>query len=346
MARHAQARFVLAFGASQKDQKTQLTDTNLPQTLQLANPEFIAAGASQSAAITSDGELFIWGLVQQTSAEPLLVLRRETNSPIVSSPCLVLPHSKLVAVDDNTALVVTQQGTIVSLTDTTRPYSSLTDVTAVISRFNVQIVFAHDQYYVFSESGDAVPRRLTNGETPQAAAICSLGYSILSNDSKLYTFPYDSSDFLTADVVSVAASNDRFVILKSNGRVYEMFANGARRQVGGIDGNPIRLFAGGAHFGCITFEGHCWMWGCGNRGQLGNGRFTVAFTPAKVLVKDGLCVVDGAAGEEHTLLLAAKEEAFIPKLPDGMREDPYMAMVRMASALPGAFIASELDSKF
>jgi hypothetical protein len=57
-------------------------------------------------------------------------------------------------------------------------------------------------------------------------------------------------------------------------------------------------------------------------------------------------VIDGAAGEDHTLLLAVKDQAFVPQLPEAMRANQYMKMVRMNAALPGAFVASEFDSKF
>jgi alpha-tubulin suppressor-like RCC1 family protein len=148
------------------------------------------------------------------------------------------------------------------------------------------------------------------------------------------------------DVVSAAASADRYAILRPDGRVYEILGNGSRRHITGIEGNPIRVFAGGAHFGCVTLEGECWMWGCGNRGQLGNGRFTVAFTPSKVILKDGFCVIDGVAGEEHTMLMTVKDDDFVPVLPDRMKSNEYLRMVRLANALPGAFVASELDAKF
>jgi hypothetical protein len=70
------------------------------------------------------------------------------------------------------------------LTNIARPGSSLTDV---ISHFNVQILFMHNHYSVFNESGDVILR-------------------IFDPFGQSGTYPYDSSDFLTADIVT--SSND------------------------------------------------------------------------------------------------------------------------------------------
>jgi hypothetical protein len=297
--------------------------------------------------VTSDGDLFLWGLTKQTNAEVLLALRRETNSSVITSPTLILPGTKTVAVDDSVIVAITQKGALVDLSDDSRAWRSIADARTIYARYGVLIILDSDSYYVLHDPGHRPePKVLAKGELPTSAAISKNAYAILSDGAVLYVFPDTGRPFVLPDVVSAAASSDRFVTLRSDARVYEVAGNGARRQIAGIGGLPVRVFGGGAHFGAITFEGECWTWGCGTRGQLGNGRFTVAFTPTKVLLKDGFCAVDAAAGEEHTLLAAVRDDAFVPTMPEKMKANEYMRMVRLAGALPGAFVAPELDVKF
>jgi hypothetical protein len=206
------------------------------------------------------------------------------------------------------------------------------------------IILGTDNYLISSENFE--PKRLPGSELPLYAIISENGYGILSKTHVLYSFPTNGPPAVIPEVVSCAAANDRFIILKPDGRIFEMSPSGTRRQVHGVHGNPIKVFAGGAHFGCVTFEGEAWTWGCGARGQLGDGSYTISFTPRRVLMKDDLRVTDAAAGEEHTLLMAVKDHSFVPKMPEIMKENSYMKMVRMTTALQGAFVASEFDSKF
>jgi alpha-tubulin suppressor-like RCC1 family protein len=335
---------VYVFGSSEFAQTGQTYNINVPALVQLPHVDSITAGPWQSAAISPDGDLFVWGLINDSNTpDSIHPIKREGNSAVISTPTSAFTNAKAVAIDESRVLVLTRRGDVLS----PQIAATVTDVISVHCRFDLSILIEKGKYHIVrGDSSEFEPKTLPHSESPLSAAIYRTGYAILSTDSNLHIFTETLAPIMISDVVSVAASNDRLVILVTNGRVFEVFPNGAKRQVSGIGGNPISVFAGGAHFGCVTFEGDCWTWGNGNRGQLGCGCFTVAYEPAKVVLKENLRVIDAAAGEEHTLLLVVKDQAFAPQLPEPMKNNEYMKMVRMRAALPGAFVASEFDSKF
>ncbi|OHT15475.1 hypothetical protein TRFO_02769 [Tritrichomonas foetus] len=145
-------------------------------------------------------------------------------------------------------------------------------------------------------------------------------------------------------VVSVASTRSRVIILKSDARVFEVI-NGRLTLVTGYLGLPIFLFAGGASLGLINYEGDCYMWGCGTHGQLGNGAFLNAATPQKVMLDDKK-VEYAAAGEEHTLFLAVKENQHAVLLPELMQKEPLPMAVVAASTIQFGFKPPEFDRKF
>jgi hypothetical protein len=347
MSKRDQTRFVFTFGAAQLISTGQQTDSNLPVLIQIANPNTLFSGPSQSAILTSDNEFYLWGIIKQTNSDALLSLRRETNSNIVLSPTAILSSIQTVAIDDALIVALTLKNSVIDLSDDSKPWRSIPNIRSMFARYNTLILFDSDSYYfVRDHSKRPEPKILCKGELPLTAVISRNSFAILSDRSVLYIFPDNAKPLIIPDVVSAAASADRYVVLKPDGRVYEIMGNGSKRMIAGIEGNVVKVFAGGAHFGCVTLEGECWMWGCGGRGQLGNGRFTVAFVPGKVIVKDGFRVIDGVAGEEHSMVMTVKEEEFVPVLPERMKMNEYMRMVRLSNALPGAFVASELDAKF
>jgi hypothetical protein len=127
MAKRDQSRFVFTFGAAQLISTGQQTDANLPVLVQIPNAEVLVAGPSQSAIITTDSELFLWGVIKQTNSEVLLSLRRETNSIVVFSPTAVLLSTQTVALDDTLIVALTQKGILVDLSDDPKPWRSIPD---------------------------------------------------------------------------------------------------------------------------------------------------------------------------------------------------------------------------
>lgn len=327
-------------GSAEFGQNSQETDTHTLSQVKIRNVQAIFAGPWQSATITFDGVLLLWGLMDQIDPE---LIQLPTT---VSSPSPTISDIVCVSFSDSLVLAVTRTGTVTSISPIKPDFSSITSpVLSVIGRGALSLILCEQEFFTVR---NAVVERhvLPDGHFPEAAAIFDGGFAVLATDGTLFTFPDGNEPLTEPDVVSVAATNETLIVLKPNGRIFEVFSDGSRSQIGGIAGHPVKVFAGGAHAGCVTFEGECWTWGCGTRGQLGHGSYTVAYTPKRAVVKGGMCVVDAAAGEEHTVVFAAKESVFVPCLPKRMLESGYMKAVRMSAALAGAFVASEFDSKF
>jgi alpha-tubulin suppressor-like RCC1 family protein len=335
---------VYAFGSSQFSQTGQTYETNVPTLVQLPHAEAIAAGPWQSAAITPDGELFLWGLITNVNTpDSIHAIKSEGNSSVITTPTTFSSNAKSVAIDESRIIVLSRRGELLFR----QLPSGLAGITSLHSRLDLTILIESAKYHIIrGDSSDIETKSLPNSENPVTAAIYRTGYAILSAESNLHVFTQALAPIIISDVVSVAASNDRLAIVLTNGRVFEVFPNGSKRLITGINGNPVQVFGGGAHFGCVTFEGDCWTWGNGNRGQLGGGCYTVSYEPLKVVLKENLRVIDAVAGEEHTLLLVVTDQGFVPELPEPMKGNEYMKMVRMRAALPGGFVASEFDSKF
>lgn len=175
--------------------------------------------------------------------------------------------------------------------------------------------------------------------------------AILTNSGNLYVYdklknPETNVTLspLFDKIVSVASTRSRSILLKSDGRVYESIDD-KLILITGYEGLPISLFAGGASLGLITFQGNCYMWGCGTHGQLGNGTFMNAAYPQKVIIDDKK-VVSASAGEEHTLFLTVKSNQFSVLLPDLMKNEVIPYAVSMSETIPYGFAPPEFDVKF
>jgi alpha-tubulin suppressor-like RCC1 family protein len=115
---------------------------------------------------------------------------------------------------------------------------------------------------------------------------------------------------------------------------------------GGIPELPIKVFAGGAHLGCVTFEGNAFTWGVGTNGQLGTGTFLHSENPKRVRTPQALKVVDAHAGEEHTVFTVVKEGLFAQLLPKIMMNEIIPAAIAEQSLPPNITPTRELDLKF
>ena len=328
------------FGSAQFGQNGLETDSAVPQLVHIRNIESITTGEWQSAAITSEGQLYLWGLMDPVDQE---IIQLHQTSP---TPSPVLQNIASVSFSDTIFLAVTRTGEVMSLSPEKPDFSSITSpVKSVIGRNTLSIILCEKEFFTLRD-GVIERHTLPDERTPETAVICTFGYAVLATDGTLFTFTGAAEPLVETDVARVAATDETLIVLKTSSRIFEVFSNGTRSQVSGISGNPVHVFAGSAHAGCVTFEGGCWTWGCGYRGQLGQGSYTISYAPKPVAAKEGMCFFDGCAGAEHTLLLAVKDTLFAPTMPRRMHGNSYMKTVRMSAAIPGAFVASELDSKF
>jgi alpha-tubulin suppressor-like RCC1 family protein len=71
-----------------------------------------------------------------------------------------------------------------------------------------------------------------------------------------------------------------------------------------------KVLAGEYHSVAIAGNGEVYTWGCGSSGQLGHGDRSDLGIPKKVAALKDVAIVDGAAGGNHTLLLAADGRVF------------------------------------
>ena len=349
---------IYCFGSGEFGQTTQINDSNSPiLALKDMNVENIFAGSWNSAAITIDGDLMVWG--RMDSIKPVNQTsniydeeKDENNTNLPPSfnqvPLLVKSGVKTVSLNDYHTIILNQQDFLHFPTFDNQSIS-ISDATNVFSRNKTVIVFKKNTIYVYSPFV-GLPNQfcLPSPELPIKAAIAHDGFAILSDNQtlRIYAENDDNSPLIIKDVISFSASNSKYIILKPNGCIYTTCSKGGMVQVYGICGNPISVFAGGAHYGCVTFEGDCWTWGAGIKGQLGTASFSNSLRPKKVVLKEGMRVVAAAAGEEHTVILTVKDTFFVPTLPEPMKKNEYMKMIRMDAAIPGAFVASEYDSKF
>jgi hypothetical protein len=137
------------------------------------------------------------------------------------------------------------------------------------------------------------------------------GVLVLSEQGRLFVFPHyaDRPSVVFDKVMSVASTRRQSIFLQSDGCIYEI-VQGEKIQISGVSGLLIKVFAGGAHFGCVMFEGAAFTWGTDMFGQLGTGTFLNTETPKDVRCPTGKKILDAAAGEEHTVFVIVPQAKF------------------------------------
>ena len=167
-----------------------------------------------------------------------------------------------------------------------------------------------------------------------------------NNDLRIISMKDGSEIPALHDIISCAASQDKFVVINKKSQVFEVLCNGQMREIFGFKGTPVKVFAGFKHYGVITYQGECFTWGWGLSGQLGNGLFMNSNKPVKVKMDDSLRIVDAAAGSDHTAFIAVKEISYTPAFPAAMLENDYIRTVRMESISQAAMNPDNMDIKF
>lgn len=162
---------------------------------------------------------------------------------------------------------------------------------------------------------------------------------------RVYYENHVDPDHVLEKVVSVASTRTRTILLQADGRVMELI-RGRTIPISGIEDLPVKVFAGGAHFGCITHTGRCFTWGCGSHGQLGTGKIAGNATPAEIIYPENMKVVDGSAGENHTALTVVHSQKFCSILPNIMRSERIPATLLGNQVMPYAYTPPEFDTKF
>ena len=115
-------------------------------------------------------------------------------------------------------------------------------------------------------------------------------------------------------VTSLAAGWDFSLLLTQTGEVFACGSN-SFGQLGIADSkirsssnfvkiqslkNIRKISAGLRHAGCVDADGNVYMWGAGNKGQLGNGKVTKQFEPVKISSISG--ALDVKCGQYFTVI--------------------------------------------
>jgi hypothetical protein len=254
-----------------------------------------------------------------------------------------------VAVGDTFFLLQRQNGDVTVIGDLPCA-QALTPATKIFAKFSIAAAIMADKSVsvVYADVGRNTIITLPEEEIPHTVEPLGLdGVVILSESATLYGFPQGVTEpqFRYEKVVSVASTRRRTAFLQGDGRIYELI-DGKPLLIAGVPELPIKLYAGGAHFGCVTFQGSAYAWGTGTHGQLGTGTFLNVADPKKVEIPPGRRAIDAAAGEEHTiftLVATAKFSAILPRL---MIKEPVPAGIVALSILPYGCTPPEFDIKF
>jgi hypothetical protein len=203
-------------------------------------------------------------------------------------------------------------------------------------------------FVIFAETGVPFNPSLPEGEVPHTIEpFGENGVAILSELGSLYCFENGSKDptLRFQNVVSVASTRQRTIFLRADGRICEIVQR-KTLFVTGIPDLPIKVYAGGAHFGCVTFEGNAFAWGTGTHGQLGTGSFMNSEDPRPVRIPHGRKIVDAAAGEEHTVFVIVAAQKFSQLLPKIMLQAAIPTGIANLSVVAYGDRPSEFDIKF
>ena len=333
-----------ACGSNQYGQSTKTLDISIPIEFIVPSIKNIKAGGWHSLASCSKGFYSFWGcnLDQQIPKSTANLLRSPSSHNIST-------EYADVAIGSKHTIVLTKKGalqTFGSNNNLQLPSNSISEIKSIYAKFEGTAIITNSDHILFwGNNNHQISINLPNNEIPNFIEITPFGCAVISNLNNLYIFKGNNISSNYKDVVSVASTRSSIIYLDILGRIYEII-NNESILIPGIPELPIKLFGGGAHFGCITIKGNCYTWGCGTRGQLGNGYFTNKINPQKVIIDEKKKVIDASAGEEHTLFLLCKDDLFIPNIPKLMLTETLPKTESLLSIFNSTFSPPEFDLKF
>jgi hypothetical protein len=334
-------RSIAACGSSEYGQTSFEDIASSPVERQLdAQPPLssVACGGWSTILGFPENSFAIFGLDFEGSPVRQLKITTIEPSPVIR-----------IAVGDTFFLLQRQNGEVKVIGDLTCT-DALSPATKIFAKFTTAAVIKADKVVsvVYAKSGRNISITLPEDEIPHSVEPLGLdGVLVLSESATLYGFPGGAVEpqFQYEKVVSVASTRGKTAVLRSDGRIYELI-NGKTLLISGVPELPIKLYAGGAHFGCITFEGSAYAWGTGTHGQLGTGTFLNSAVPKKVELPPGRRAIDATAGEEHTIFTIVATTKFATILPRIMMDEPVPAGIVALSILPYGYTPPEFDIKF
>ncbi|KAH0794761.1 alpha-tubulin suppressor-like RCC1 family protein [Histomonas meleagridis] len=271
----------------------------------------------------------------------------ETVQNLYTPQLKITNNPENVVAGDTFTLLLKEDGTIEKYGKINLP-DSFSNIKKLYAKFQIVIGITNDNKILYFDG-----EKVTQLSIPQPESILYAtnylenGCSILTQDGTLYVYQDNSTDPINkfTDIISVASTRKMAAVIASDGRAYEIRRN-RLLQITGFAGLPIRIFAGGAHFGIITYQGECWTWGCGTSGQLGTGSYSNSPIPRKVVIPKDMKIVDACAGEDNTLFSLCSLSEYSVMLPEPMKSQPLPQSNVTTALIDFAFNAPEFDLKF
>ena len=272
----------LVFGGSQGN-----TDYDFTPTGEIAP---IAAGSNHSAAVTKDGDLYMWG----SNGGGRLGNGSRTNS---YTPVKIMKNVAAVSLGDEHSAAVTKDGSLYmwgynrygqlgngSTTDSYTPIKIMENVATVsLGDYHSAAITKDGSLYMwgYNGSGQLGNGSTTNISTPvkimENVAMVSLGYNHSAAVTK------DGSLYMWGNNYSGQLGNGSTTNRSTPVKIMEKVA---------------AVSLGGNHSAAITKDGGLYTWGDNYFGQLGNGSIKNSDTPIKIMSN-----VVSSAGGSHTIAL-------------------------------------------
>ena len=307
----------LVFGGSQGN-----TDYDFTPTGEIAP---IAAGSNHSAAVTKDGDLYMWG----SNGGGRLGNGNRTNS---YTPIKIMKNVATVSLGGIHSAAVTKDGSLYmwgyngsgqlgngSTTDSYTPIKIMENVATVsLGDYHSAAITKDGSLYMWGANycGQLGNGNRTNSYTPvkimKNVAAVSLGdehSAAVTKDGSLYMWGYNrygqlgngsTTDSYTPikimeNVTAVSLGYYHSAAVTKDGSLYMWGANYYGQLGDGSTTNsytPVKIMENVAavslgynHSAAITKDGSLYMWGNNNCGQLGNGSTTNRSTPVKIMEK-------------------------------------------------------------
>ena len=235
----------------------------------------IAAGGSHSAAVTKDGDLYIWGCNSTGQLGDGSTSDRNT-------PVKIMEYVAAVSLGYSHSAAITQDGSLYmwgangtgqlgdgSTTNRYTPVKIMENVAAVsLGVCHSAAITKDGSLYMWGDNGSG---KLGNGSTTKSytpvkimenvAKVSLGGYhsAAITKDGSLYMWGYNYKGQLGDG--STTYSSTPVKIME----------------------NVVTVSLGNSHSAAITKDGSLYMWGYNNYGQLGNGSTPKNYTPVKIM---------------------------------------------------------------
>lgn len=333
-------------GSNQFGQSITTNDVCEIKEFSLSNIENVRCGGWHSVILCLNNFCVFWGsnFSQQIPKVQSSLIRNPTSN------LRQIPYLDIVLGSKHT-VILTRNNTLQlfgSNEQKQHPLNVMSKIVSVFAKFEATACVSNGNTVMFwGNSMDSVKVDLPKEEIVIVVEPNTEGFSVLCESGKLYIYRQIDC-FLVGvheDVISVASTRYNTYILKKDGKIY-MISGSVLVHIVGIDDIPTKVFAGGAHIGCVTITGKCYIWGCGTRGQLANGTFTNSSYPKEILLDEKRAVIDAAAGEEHTVFILCKKELFVPKIPNLLKDNKLVDNLLLDSIRDITFSPNEYDIKF